>query len=438
MKTRIKVLLPLLFLLALPAVVQAQFMFTTNSGTITITHYYGSAFDAVTIPSTTNGYPVTSIAGYAFFSGWLSSLTIPNSITNIAANAFKHCILPSLTIPDSVITIGATAFQDNPALTNAFIGTNVTSIGSNAFYLCTSLTALTVDTNNPVYSSRDGVLFDKSQTTLLTYPEGKTGAYTIPNSVTSIGSNAFYNCVGLTNVAIPDSVTNIEDNAFYASGLTVATIPDSVTSIGNYAFDLCSNLTSAVIGISVLTIGHGAFENCGRLTSVTIPNSLTSIAAWAWADCSRLISVTIPSSVTNIGDGAFYGCGSLISVYFMGNVPSLGGSWVFADAWKATLYYLPGTMGWVGFSPNGRLTAPWLLPNPLILNNSPSFGVQTNQFGFIISWATNIPVVVEACTSLANTNWSSVGTNTLTGGWSYFSDPQWTSYPARFYRLRSP
>jgi hypothetical protein len=74
----------------------------------------------------------------------------------------------------------------------------------------------------------------------------------------------------------------------------------------------------------------------------------------------------------------------------------------------------------------------------LILNNGPSFGVRTNGFGFIISWATNISVVVEACTDLASPIWSPVRTNTLTDGSSYFSDPQWTNHPARFYRLRSP
>jgi hypothetical protein len=80
----------------------------------------------------------------------------------------------------------------------------------------------------------------------------------------------------------------------------------------------------------------------------------------------------------------------------------------------------------------------WTLPYPLILNNNPSFGVQTNGFGFIISWATNLPVVVQACTNLANATWVPVQTNTLTGGSSYFSDPQWTNYRARFYRIRSP
>ena len=99
------------------------------------------------------------------------------------------------------------------------------------------------------------------------------------------------------------------------------------------------------------------------------------------------------------------------------------------------MYYLPGTTGW-GPTFGGRPTALWVLPNPLILASS--VGVQTNAFGFIISWATNIAVVVEACTNLANPAWSPVGTNTLTGGWSYFSDPDWTNHPTRFYRLRSP
>ena len=79
-----------------------------------------------------------------------------------------------------------------------------------------------------------------------------------------------------------------------------------------------------------------------------------------------------------------------------------------------------------------------MFPTPLILNHSSSFGVKTNQFGFIISWATNVPVVIEASTNLANPTWSPVATNTLISGTSYFSDPQWTNYPARFYRLRSP
>jgi hypothetical protein len=95
---------------------------------------------------------------------------------------------------------------------------------------------------------------------------------------------------------------------------------------------------------------------------------------------------------------------------------------------------LPGTTGW-GAMFDGRLTAPWFLPNPVILNHSAGFGVQPGGFGFTISWATNVSVVVEAATNLANPVWIPVSTNnTLTGGTNYFSDPQWTNYPMRYYR----
>ena len=151
-----------------------------------------------------------------------------------------------------------------------------------------------------------------------------------------------------------------------------------------------------------------------------------------------MTSITIPNSVTSIGDYAFYDCTSLAQVYFQGNAPSVGSS-VFQYDNKPTAFYFPGTTGWVAFSQNTGISIfPWFLPNPLILNNGTNFGVQTNGFGFIISWATNIPVVVEACADISNPVWQPVSTNTLTSGTSYFSDSQWTNYPGRFYRLRSP
>jgi len=147
--------------------------------------------------------------------------------------------------------------------------------------------------------------------------------------------------------------------------------------------------------------------------------------------------VTIPDSVANIGVEAFAGCESLISVYFKGNAPSVD-IYPFASD-SATGYHLPGTTGWDDFATNtGLHTALWFLPQPLILNQGPGFGVQSNQFGFTISWATNALVVVEACTNLSNPAWLPVSTNTLTGGTSYFSDPQPANLPCRFYRLRSP
>ncbi len=154
-------------------------------------------------------------------------------------------------------------------------------------------------------------------------------------------------------------------------------------------------------------------------------------------------AVTIPDTiggwpVTSIGEYAFYVCSSLTGVYFEGNAPD--DNYPFSDPFSgspATIYCLPGTTGW-GATFSDRPTALWVLPQPVILAFGESFGVRTNQFGFIVSWATNATVVVEACVDLANPTWSAVGTNTLTGGSAYFSDPEWANYPARFYRLRWP
>jgi hypothetical protein len=219
------------------------------------------------------------------------------------------------------------------------------------------------------------------------------------------------------------------------------TIPDSVISIGEEAFDDCTGLTNVMIGNSVTSIGEAAF-GLTSLTSVTIPGSVTSIGYGAFSGCSSLANATIDNGVTSIGEFAFEGDDSLTSVYFTGNAPTptndstvFSGSYGYTD--PATVYYLPGTTGW-GSTFDSRPTAPWFLPNPQILNHSAGFGVQSGGFGFTISWATNTSVVVQAATNLANPVWIPVSTNTLTGGTSYFSDPQWTNYPARFYRLRSP
>ncbi len=149
-----------------------------------------------------------------------------------------------------------------------------------------------------------------------------------------------------------------------------------------------------------------------------------------------MTGITIPDSLTSIGESAFQGCNGLTSVYFQGNAPSVGGTYLF-DGDNATIYYLPGTVGW-GSTFAGRPTALWTLPYPLILTSNPSFGVQTNQFGFTVSWATNLSVVIEASPDLGNPKWSPVTTNALSGGTFQFTDPQWKNYPARFYRIRSP
>jgi hypothetical protein len=157
------------------------------------------------------------------------------------------------TIPSSVTSIESSAFSGCSGLTSLTIPSNVTNIGDGAFAYSTEyvsiLTDITVASDNPYYSSEDGVLFNKDKTELIIYPGGKQGAYTIPPSVTSIGDHAFAWCDSLTSVTIPSGVTSIGNDAFYdCSGLTIVTIPLSVTSIGDFAFYGCSGLKVVFYG----------------------------------------------------------------------------------------------------------------------------------------------------------------------------------------------
>ena len=355
--------------------------------------------------NTTIPNSVTSIGKSAFVGcTGLASITIPNSVISIGVQAFYDCTgLASITIPNSVTSIANMAFWMCSGLTSITIPNSVKSIGSSAFLDCSGLTSIKVESGNQTYDSRNNcnAIIEKSTNTLIAGCKNTI----IPNGVTSIGSNAFSGCNGLTSVTIPSSVTSIGSSAFSGcNGLTSVTIPNSVTSIGIRAFHGCYRLTTVTIPNSLTSIGREAFYGCSSLTSVTIPNSVTSIGssafsgtAWynnqpdglvyagkiaykykgmmpantsviikdgtlgitseAFSGCSGLTSITIPNSVTSIGGYAFEKCSDLTSIISQINNPFEINS-VFASIYSTATLTVPfGTKslyeaanGWKMFS----------------------------------------------------------------------------------------
>jgi hypothetical protein len=355
-------------ILAVPAVTEAQFTFTTNTAnhTIVISQYTGSG-GAVVIPSTLGGLPVTTIGNTAFEESGVTSVDIPFGITNIGGGAFSQCTnLTSIALPSSLTTTANGLFEYCTSLTNVTIPSSVTNIGDATFYGCTNLAGITIP--DSVVNIGAGAFAYCTALTNITIPASvlNMGAHsqtialgvfqnctnlttvTIPASVTCIGfcafqscsglvsvvmgngatnvpAQAFLDCVNLTNVAISTSATIIEDTAFaYCWRLTSVTIPDSVTNIEMSAFYDCFYLTNVSLGSGLVIIGNSAFYDCARLSSIAIPSQVAIIDDEAFEFCADLTTVTVPDSVTTLGSLVFGYCTGLTNITIGQNVTSIG------------------------------------------------------------------------------------------------------------------
>ena len=314
------------------------------------------------------GESVKIIGGEAFNGCGFTDITIPNSVTSIDYGGFNDCTgLTSVTINSSNIEINENAFaysnvkRVNSNVDDVYnvpsgvkriekesfadsllfyrggnqhlktlniasgtrgigVGTNPSEDG-NPFAWCYNLSSIYVDSNNPYYNSNGNcnAIIETSTNKLVCGCKNTT----IPNSVTTIGSEAFAGSTGLTHITIPNGVTSIGSQAFaYCKSLTSVEIPDSVTTIGWGAFYYCTNMTHLKIGSGVTSIEDNTFERCSGLTSVDIPDSVRSLKGNTFLNCRNLTSVNIGSGITEFGWPAdFAGCSSLQSVTLHAVIP---------------------------------------------------------------------------------------------------------------------
>lgn len=356
----------------------------SDDNTITITGYTGPSEGELNVPAEINGMPVT----------------------NIARRAFQHNNFTAVRVPENVAFISTSAFTGNDNLRNVYLPASLEHIMRRSFSFSAQFH---VDEANESFRSVDGILFSRDMTRMKAFPSGRTGEYTIPETVTWIRGDVFRysqlsnvhihdgvtyfgrlafngmenlteirlpasldtlgergkqfeNCVNLRSIILPEGITILPREIFKGcTSLASITLPENLETIHYGAFRDCVSLQSINLPESLSVMHHGVFRGCENLAHITLPNNLAFIADHLFRDCKSLTHIVIPASVSKIGDRAghaFFGCDALTKIYFLGDAPEVLGDNNFPQSTPRpdqageaglTIYHTAEASGWPGF-----------------------------------------------------------------------------------------
>ena len=302
-----------------------------------------------------------SIGDYSFYScSNLTEVSLPRGIVEIGAYAFAFTGIETVSLPYTLTTIGEAAFSTD-SLKEAYIPYRVNELGRNAF-LSNNLVSYTVDESSNYFSAKDGVLYNYLGTKLIAYPAAKSATtYIMPEEVTSIAFNAFFECDKLTNIVMSPNLREVEAGAFRCCGnITSLSIPNGVQELGSDTFDGCTNLSSITIGAGVSYLSGTTFRSC-NLTEVNISvdnpyyMSIDGVVfskdgkTIVYYPCSRTTNTyNIPYGVTKIGPGCFSTSDFITTISIPESVAEIG---YCAFEWTPiTSIYIPKSVEKIGFS----------------------------------------------------------------------------------------
>jgi len=256
----------------------------------------------------------------------LTSIKLPQTLKAIGNELFADCVnLTSISLPDSLVSLAGNAFNNCASLPELTIPASMTSgLGFTTFCSgCKKLSKITVAETNTVYSSLDGVLYNKDKSTILRYPCGNPASlFSFPNTIAEVGVGAFESCSYLSSITMTENLKIIKNSAFKGcTALTSIMLPSMVTELGGYAFENCNRLSTVTLPMFVPEIGYSTFKNCSNLNNLIVPTSVREIRSEAFSGCTSLTSISLSAEVKGLGDKVFAGCSSLRQITMAHTAP---------------------------------------------------------------------------------------------------------------------